>query len=162
MDHCWILKDRRSKDYENGVECFISFSVQNSTSKISIRCPCLQCGKMIFHTPQIVREHLFFYGFYQSYLTWYWHGEEGLSSGLTTIRAEHCTKNQFSDNVDCTIEMVKATFDEFLADLEFYKKLLNDAEKSLYPSCRKFTKLYALVKLYNLKARYGWSDKGFA
>ena len=117
---------------------------------------------MIFHTPQIVREHLFSYGFYQSYLTWYWHGEEGLSSGLTTIRAERCTKNQFSDNVDCIIEMVKATSDEFLADLEFFKKLLNDAKKSVYPSCRKFTKLYELVKLYNLKARYGWSDKGFA
>ncbi|KAL6312439.1 hypothetical protein AAG906_004807 [Vitis piasezkii] len=26
----------------------------------------------------------------------------------------------------------------------------------------KYTKLSALVKLYNLKARYGWSDKGFS
>ena len=50
----------------------------------------------------------------------------------------------------------------FQADLEIFTKILNDAEKPLYPGCRKFTKLSALVKLYNLKARYGWSDKGFS
>ena len=50
--------------------------------------------------------------------------------------------------------MVKAAHDNFQADPKFFKKLLNDAEKPLYPS--------ALVKLYNLKARYGWSDKRFS
>ena len=34
--------------------------------------------------------------------------------------------------------------------LEFF--LLEDVEKILYPSCRKFTKQSAFVKLYNLKA----------
>ena len=53
--------------------------------------------------------------------------------------------------------MVKATH----ADVEIFNKLLQDSEKPLYPGCRKFTKLYALVKLYNLKAQYGWYDKGF-
>ena len=162
MDRCWISKDRRSKEYEIGVEYFISFAIQNSTRKISIRCPCLQCGNLIFHTPQIIREHLFFYGFDQSYLIWYWHGEAGPSSEPTTTKAERCTKNQFFNDVDSTIDMVKAVHDDFHADAEIFKKLLQDAEKPLYPGCRKFTKLSALVKLYNLKARYGWSDKGFS
>ena len=68
MLEIWIVvisKDQRSKEYEGGVEYFISFAIQNSTSKISIRCPCIQCGNLIFHTPQIIREHLFFYGFDQ-------------------------------------------------------------------------------------------------
>ena len=124
MDRCWISKDRRSKEYENEVEYFISFAIQNSTSKISIRCPCLQCGNLIFHTPQIIREHLFFYGFDQSYLTWYWHGEEGPSSEPTTTKAERCTKNQFFNDVDSTIDMVKAVYDDFHADAEIFKKLL--------------------------------------
>ena len=64
--------------------------------------------------------------------------------------------------MDYTIEMVKVAHDDFQVDPEFFKNILNDAEKPLYPGCRKFTKLSALVKLYNLKARYGWSDKGFA
>ena len=61
--------------------------------------------------------------------------------------------------------MVKAAHDDFHDDFhvdeEIFNKFLQDAEKPLYPGCRKFTKLSALVKLYNLKARYGWSDKGF-
>ena len=32
----------------------------------------------------------------------------------------------------------------------------------MYPSCRKFTQLFALVKLYNLKTHYEWSDKSFS
>ena len=103
MDRCWISRDRRSKEYEDGVEYFISFAVQNSTRKISIRFPFIQCGNLIFHTPQIIREHWFFYGFDQSYLTRYWHGEACPSSGPTTKRAESCTKNESCDDVDCTI-----------------------------------------------------------
>ena len=119
MDRCWISKDRRSKEYEDGVEYFSSFAIQNSTSNISIRCPCIQCGNLIFHT-QIIREHLFFYGFDQSYLTWYCHGEAGPSSGPTTTKAELCTKNKFFDDVDCTIEMVKAAHDDFHAEEEIF------------------------------------------
>ena len=34
---------------------------------------------------------------------------------------------------------------------------MKDAEKPLYLGCRNF----AFIKLYNLKARFGWSDKSF-
>ena len=43
-----------------------------------------------------------------------------------------------------------------------FGRLLEDAEKPLYLGCMKYTKLSALVKLYDLIARYGWSDKGFS
>ena len=39
---------------------------------------------------------------------------------------------------------------------------MKDAEKPLYPGCRNFTKLSILIKLYNLKAHFGWSDKSFS
>ena len=64
--------------------------------------------------------------------------------------------------MDSTIEMVQAAHDDCKNDPEFYETLLEDAQKPLYPGCRNFTKLSALVKLYNLKARYGWSDKSFS
>ncbi|XP_074266806.1 uncharacterized protein LOC141590093 [Silene latifolia] len=38
---------------------------------------------------------------------------------------------------------------------------LKDAEMPLYKSCKNYTKLSAVVKLYNLKATNGWSDKSF-
>ena len=31
----------------------------------------------------------------------------------------------------------------------------------MYPGCVQFTKFSALVKLYNVKARFGWSNKSF-
>ena len=40
--------------------------------------------------------------------------------------------------------------------------MLEDAKKPLYHGCVKFTMFFSLVKLYNVKARYGWSDKSFS
>ncbi|KAA0036130.1 uncharacterized protein E6C27_scaffold338G00370 [Cucumis melo var. makuwa] len=40
--------------------------------------------------------------------------------------------------------------------------MFDDAKKPLYPGCKKFTKLSALVRLYNLKVRYGWSNTSFS
>ena len=65
-------------------------------------------------------------------------------------------------DVASTVEMVHVIDDEFMTDPILFKKLLEDAKKPLYPSCIKFTKLSTLVKLYNVKAWYGWSDKSFS
>ena len=46
-----MSNDRRSKDYEDGVNKFIAFVVQNYTYKSFIKCLCLQCGNEIFNTP---------------------------------------------------------------------------------------------------------------
>ncbi|KAL6347440.1 hypothetical protein AAG906_025155 [Vitis piasezkii] len=58
--------------------------------------------------------------------------------------------------------MVEAAQDDCKANPKLFERLLEDAEKPLYPNCKNFTKLSALVKLYNLKGRYGWSDKSFS
>ena len=108
---------------------------------------------MIFHTPQKIREHMFFHGIDQSYHTWYWHGEVAPSGPLTT-RAEHYDRVQF-DDVHSTKEMVQAAHEDCKNDPESFQRLLKDAEKPLYPGCRNFTKLSALIKLYNLKTRFG-------
>lgn len=43
-----------------------------------------------------------------------------------------------------------------------FEMILEDAKKLLCPDYKSFTKVYALVKLYNLKARYGWFYKSFS
>nr|GEZ80113.1 hypothetical protein [Tanacetum cinerariifolium] len=61
-----------------------------------------------------------------------------------------------------TIEMVNAkkeSFDE--DDLAKFQELLLDAEKPLYKGCPEFIKLSTIVKLLNLKGKYGTSDKFF-
>ncbi|XP_028059523.1 uncharacterized protein LOC114263220 [Camellia sinensis] len=58
--------------------------------------------------------------------------------------------------------MVQDAYDHCTADPEVFKKLLEDAEKTLYPGCTKFTKLSALVKLYNFKTTNSLSHTGFS
>ena len=42
-----------------------------------------------------------------------------------------------------------------------FDTMFDEAKKPLYPGCKKFTKLSALVRLYNLKVRYIWSNTSF-
>ncbi|KAL0537405.1 hypothetical protein IC582_026383 [Cucumis melo] len=58
--------------------------------------------------------------------------------------------------------MIEVAHEEYSKDPNGSKKLLIDAEKLLYEGCKKYTKLSTLVKLYNLKTRYGWSDTNFS
>ena len=146
INRSWMSKYRRSKDYEDGVETFISFAVQNSINQNSIKCLCLQCGNLIFNTPQKIKEHLLFYGIDQSYLTWFWHGE--------ATRAE-CFDRIHIGNMDYIVEMVEVAQNNCKANPKLFERLLEDVEKPLYLDCKNFTKLFALVKLYNLKGRYG-------
>ena len=156
-----MFKDRRSREYEEGVEYFINFALQHCSNQSSIRCPCMRCGNLIHHTPNKIREHMFFNGIDHSYHRWYWHGEAGPTSKQPSEMAQ-CYDTMDCGDVASTIEMVHATEDEFMTDPKSFKQLLEDAEKPLYPGCVQFTKLSALVKLYNVKARYGWSDKSFS
>ena len=52
--------------------------------------------------------------------------------------------------------------EEFVDRSDQFEKLLSEAEKPLYDDCpNNYTKLFAIVRLYNLKAANGWSDKSF-
>nr|GFB03782.1 hypothetical protein [Tanacetum cinerariifolium] len=61
-----------------------------------------------------------------------------------------------------TVEMGNATKESFDEDdLAKFQELLLDAKKPLYKGCLDFKKLSAIVKLLNLKGKYGASDKFF-
>ncbi|KAL5551697.1 hypothetical protein UlMin_001873 [Ulmus minor] len=59
--------------------------------------------------------------------------------------------------------MMQDVEEEFVDRPDQFEKLLSDAEKPLYEGCpNNYTKLSAIVRLYNLKAANGWSDKSFS
>ena len=70
------------------VEYFINFALEHCPNQSGICCPCMQCGNLIHHTPNKIREHTFFNGIDQSYHTWYWHGEAGPTSRQPTEMAQ--------------------------------------------------------------------------
>ena len=59
------------------------------------------------------------------------------------------------EDIMATIDMVEAAREDFTDNPGSFQKLLEDAHKTLYKGCKKFTKLLALVNLFNLKAKSG-------
>ncbi|XP_073121332.1 uncharacterized protein [Henckelia pumila] len=58
--------------------------------------------------------------------------------------------------------MCEAAYENYTENPEEFVKFLEDADKPLYNGCKRYTKLSALVKLYNTKARHEMSDALFS
>jgi hypothetical protein len=61
-------------------------------------------------------------------------------------------------------EMVRDAmgFDEFTEELKKLRRLVADMKMPLYLSCKEnYTKLFATLKLLQLKATYHWTDRSF-
>ncbi|GKB26555.1 putative reverse transcriptase domain-containing protein [Tanacetum coccineum] len=181
MDKSWMETNRISKSYVDGVAAFTDYAVHNlqktgnidprvNKKHIYIPCPCTKCLNHIEHKVEEVQYHLYRHGIDISYTKWTKHGEEDEPS-ISAPKPVNAT-TEFVDDTDfasdiptdgpATVEMVNATKDNFDEDdLVKFQELLLDAEKPLYEGCPDFTKLSAIVKLLNLKGKYGASDKFF-
>ncbi|GJS44466.1 hypothetical protein Tco_0569509 [Tanacetum coccineum] len=133
-------------------------------------CPCTKCLNHIEHKVEQVQFHLFKNGIDLSYTKWSKQGEkdEPLISALKPVNAttEFVDDTYFASDIPtdgpATTKMVNATKDNLdKDDLVKFQELLLDAEKPLYEGCPDFTKFSAIVKLLNLKGKYGCSDKFF-
>ncbi|XP_042437115.1 uncharacterized protein LOC122023089 [Zingiber officinale] len=107
-----------------------------------------------------IREHLYFNGFSKNYLNWIWHGEAAEKDRLNSSVNQEPTDNCHDDFE--TINLCEAAYDNHTENPEAFMKFLEEAEKPLYKGCKRYTKLSALVKLYNTKARHGMSDALFS
>ncbi|XP_062010312.1 uncharacterized protein LOC133726719 [Rosa rugosa] len=159
MDRAWIKMDRRSPEYEVGVDMFLDFVSRHASDPNQIRCPCLDCGNVKPGTIRTIKDHLFCIGIINTYDVWYYHGEDVPSSSSTNAKRENYKEDHFRDN---TVEMVQAAHEDFVSNPEKFEQLLVDAEKPIYPGCVKFSKLSTLVRLYNMKAKGGWPDVSFS
>lgn len=145
--------------------------------KIKIPCPCVFCLNHYSLDVDEVDHHLFSRGINQNYIKWTKHGEkdETLRSGHINVNdgvrieefvyfatdAPETIETEIPTDALETIEMVQATEDNFIEDHKKFQELIEDAEKPLYKGCPSFTKLSAVVELFNLKSKYGVSDKFF-
>ncbi|WJX12650.1 hypothetical protein P8452_03121 [Trifolium repens] len=58
-------------------------------------------------------------------------------------------------------DMIRDIGPESFQRAHMYDTLRKDREETLYPGCTNFTRLSAVLRLFNLKARNGWTDKSF-
>ncbi|XP_024043026.1 uncharacterized protein LOC112099786 [Citrus clementina] len=157
MDKSWIQCNRLSTEYEEGVQKFINFAIKNARGSSVIRCPCVDCGNLSFETLTTVKDNLYMHGFDVKYDNWFWHGEE-IHKSSSPQRENHFQQQNIEFDNGNELKMVNDAYKGCCGDPKAFKELLEQAEKPLYLGCTKFTKLSFLVKLFNVKGRFGWSD----
>ncbi|KAL5568851.1 hypothetical protein UlMin_025426 [Ulmus minor] len=158
MDKLWMSAHRLSSKYEEGVESFINFAILNSTKLNLIRCPCIKCSNLKFLDSKTVKDHLCVNSVLESYKTWFWHSE---TCGRVQLEGDSESGFEYRDGLD-DVDMVEGVFREYDNKPDSFIKMLADAEKPLYSGCTTHTVLSTLVRLYNVKAKHGWSDNSFS
>ena len=156
-----MTQNRTTNAYIEGVNNFLDIAERHSGDKKAIRCPCAECHNLSVLTRSKVKWHLYRYGIDESYTRWIWHGEDvENSSSSKTDRVEK--ENSFEDEPrDYEEDMVYDAEDRFTNCPDQFESLLEDANTPLYNGCTEFTKLSALVQLWNLKVGGGWTNRSF-
>ncbi|XP_057422588.1 uncharacterized protein LOC130716624 [Lotus japonicus] len=156
MDRSWMRANRLSDEFDNGVVEFLEFAEKNLPNNNGLfPCPCVSCGN---RDPKLtkdeIRDHLAWKGICQNYTQWIWHGEVVTPS--VSQREKVCV-----DMDDWLEDMIHDIGEESFKRAHVYDTLCKDKEEPLYPGCTNFTRLSAVLRLFNLKAKNGWSDKSF-
>lgn len=173
MDKSWIRSPRTSKSYQDGVAAFLQFAFNHlkeedeTDEDFFMPCPCKCCLNHLASPIAEVDYHLFSNGFDPTYTNWTKHGEKDEASSSRPVDVDNGQSTESEDfgmgiptDGPDTIEMVEAA-ESFADDPEKFKKILEDAEKPLYEGSPNFTKLSAIVQLFNLKSKHGASDMFF-
>ncbi|CAL9004522.1 unnamed protein product, partial [Prunus brigantina] len=157
MDKSWMYVDRRSKAYELGVEGFLRFALENVENREQFHCPCAKCGNILQFGVGIIRDHLYFNGVNQSYHIWVMHEESNQTITNASRDAEASPEGRYSFVYE-EIGMKENDLEDIRSDPYEFSNVIGDSDQPLDPGCSKYTKLSALIKVYNLKAKYGMSD----
>ena len=118
-----------------------------------------------------VREHLICDGFLRSYTIWTWHGElihiptvsrtEYLANSSMKERREEQREEQFEERIeeDNREDMIRDVGAKAFAQAHVYETM--SPKTPLSVGSTKFTRLSTILRLTNLKATNGWTDKSF-
>ncbi|XP_019153459.1 PREDICTED: uncharacterized protein LOC109149923 [Ipomoea nil] len=191
MDRSWMFGKCTTFPYMQGVQEFIQCAEENMSKKGDdfIVCPCCDCQNFKrYRSSDEVKSHLIRRGFKEGYTRWIWQGESLIPStsviketyidsethahGKTkencqTLEdneknnASHVSNDENDEDNDRIDEMMRDVQEDFSEMPPEFKCLFDNGEKPLFPGSTKFTKLSGVLKLYNLKAKNGWSDKSF-
>ncbi|XP_058764498.1 uncharacterized protein LOC131637949 [Vicia villosa] len=169
MDRSWMRANRLSAEYEHGVMEFLQFAESNAKKYLPppkssaeeslptlILCLCVRCAnKEPKLSKKEIMNHLICKGICQSYTQWIWHSEVVATSNVFQI-------DNVSVEMDDHLEdMMRDIGQDSFKRAHVYDSLCIDKDTLLYPGCTNFTRLSAVLKLFNLKAVNGWSDKSF-
>ncbi|KAK1352309.1 hypothetical protein POM88_053573 [Heracleum sosnowskyi] len=171
MDRNWVNADRLSKEYKNGVRDFCEHVAKHVKDTRFILCPCQKCLNIV-EVDGIAKleEHLRCDGIDKTYTCWTYHGENKGEYSSSNMKSKYQSEDIMDTYVFGHTEGsnssnkndVPNVFNEELRDHhDMDEKLKDDAALSLWPGCTKFSKLSAVLTLYNLKVGHQVSDVFF-
>ncbi|RYR46094.1 hypothetical protein Ahy_A07g031843 [Arachis hypogaea] len=174
----WVNFDRRSPEFRKYLdELFLDIAFSQPGVKNQIRCLCPECNNFMFKIRNKVHHHVRQWGIVTSYKTWVYHGE--ILQDTSTIDVSDLNE------IDCERENDSATYEmlynifrgetlgetprDFATNVDEnieeephqwakrFQRLMRDYEQSLYPDSG-ISRLSFIVKLFQMKYRYGWSN----
>ncbi|XP_074347298.1 uncharacterized protein LOC141686143 [Apium graveolens] len=96
----------------------------------------------------------------ETYTRWIWHGEaNSAESSLPDESDSSVSLNQAYTGMG---EADEDDDDDFSSDSSDFMNHVKGEHAPLYPGCENYTKMKALVKLYNLKVKHGMSNSCFS
>jgi hypothetical protein len=185
------LETRTCPEYLSGVKHFMSAALADmkDRGKTAMYCPCRDCrNEKKFPKPDNIHAHLVMRGFKENYTCWNKHGEEGLNEGemdralhadsvdqgLTPGEMDHDLRDEdilgfndndledFVENVDQMVQDVERHDEYNNGEFAKFQEFVRDSKTPLYPNCKeKYTRIFGNLKLLQLKATHGWTDKSF-
>jgi hypothetical protein len=177
-----------SNEYINGLDAFNDFTKKDmvDNGRDFICCPCKHCkNEKKYRSDDVLRTHLIKHGFKEDYRCWNKHSEVGLNEAemreevpTDGVEEEDDDVNEADllrlsdvdivsrvDNIEEVVRNVErhADDDQYSnGELVKYKKMTEYSNKPFYDGCAVwYTRLFAMVKLFQLKASNEWSDGSF-
>ncbi|KAL2329979.1 hypothetical protein Fmac_017560 [Flemingia macrophylla] len=162
VDRTWMDMPRTSDEYEAGVESFIEYVLMYAEADANGKycCPCVKCINVCRVYLDEITEHLICDGMIRTYRQWVWHGEK-VDINILPSTSQTSVRTEDIDMDDRLEDMIRDVGPENFKKAYIYDSLCSDSEKPLYPNCENFSRLSATLRLFNLKARNGWTDKSF-
>ncbi|PWA73107.1 transposase, Ptta/En/Spm [Artemisia annua] len=144
MDKSWILSDRLSEAYEEGVNAFLEFAKLNNPNSNAIPCPCVNCINLCHTSIKNVRYHVFKHGFDENYIDWTFHGEASSKD-----EADQCPNESRPPEFDYTKEMLHDAFTYAENEPNLLMSLLEECDKPL--NVKQYLKQYDKMMNKRLK-----------
>ncbi|XP_071931860.1 uncharacterized protein [Coffea arabica] len=189
MDKSWINDPNiLSSHYKFGLKDFIEFAKTNGMGLDGkLFCPCRRCRNSKRKSISQVESDLSEKGFCMYYKNWVFHGEPfSAHSYMSSGKNNNLDENGVGGETDFINETVYNDFDmnengesDELPDLldeirnahesgtssewdsKNFDKLLNDAQRELYPGCKKYSLLRFIVSFLHIKVMNHMTNKAF-
>ncbi|XP_048432154.1 uncharacterized protein LOC103942047 [Pyrus x bretschneideri] len=176
MDKSWLTIPRNFEAYTTGINLFLDQAVANGVGPDKFRCPCKRCCNRYTFVRNTIVEHLILYDMDKDYKNacWRHHGEQNIGEQNVGIGEEETGDevigmHDFLNDVfvqPLTEEGVGPSTEPPIGEgrpeeVKTFFKLLEDADQDLWPGCKEFKKLEAVVRLYQIKRLAGMPDEIF-